>query len=138
MTFNLNETLEKDSLMVCDLDLCQVRLINDSQYPWFILVPRKNGLVEIIDLDENEQALLWRESALLSRCLRKIFSPDKLNLGMLGNVVSQLHIHHIGRFKTDLAWPGPIWGQHKMKAYEQEESEGLITSMRVLLEEAQI
>jgi diadenosine tetraphosphate (Ap4A) HIT family hydrolase len=133
VTFKLNQTLEKDSLMVCDLSLSQVRLINDSQYPWFILVPRKSGLREIIDLTEDEQALMWKESALLSRCIKTYFAPDKLNLGMLGNMVSQLHVHHIARFKNDVAWPGPVWGKHKMKAYTPEQHDVLINKIKTML-----
>lgn len=133
MTFKLNQTLEKDSLMVCDLSLSQVRLINDCQYPWFILVPRKSGLREIIDLTEDEQALMWKESALLSRCIKTYFAPDKLNLGMLGNMVSQLHVHHIARFKNDVAWPGPVWGKHKMKAYTPEQHDVLINKIKTML-----
>ncbi|GBL03121.1 HIT domain-containing protein [Glaciecola sp. KUL10] len=133
MTFKLNQTLEKDSLMVCDLSLSQVRLINDCQYPWFILVPRKSGLREIIDLTEDEQALMWKESALLSRCIKTYFAPDKLNLGMLGNMVSQLHVHHIARFKNDVAWPGPVWGKHKMKAYTPEKHDVLINKIKTML-----
>lgn len=133
MTFKLNQTLEKDSLMVCDLSFSQVRLINDSQYPWFILVPRKSGLREIIDLTEDEQALMWKESALLSRCIKTYFAPDKLNLGMLGNMVSQLHVHHIARFKNDVAWPGPVWGKHKMKAYTPEQHDVLINKIKTML-----
>lgn len=119
--------------MVCDLSLSQVRLINDCQYPWFILVPRKSGLREIIDLTEDEQALMWKESALLSRCIKTYFAPDKLNLGMLGNMVSQLHVHHIARFKNDVAWPGPVWGKHKMKAYTPEQHDVLINKIKTML-----
>lgn len=133
MTFKLNQTLENDSLMVCDLSLSQVRLINDSQYPWFILVPRKHGLTEIIDLSQDEQVILWKESALLSKCIKEYCSPDKLNLGMLGNVVSQLHIHHIARFRDDPAWPGPIWGKHKMQAYTTQQSDTLIQVFKAKL-----
>ena len=130
MTFKLNHRLEADSLFIVDLELCQLRLINDNHYPWVILVPRVDGVTEIIDLGDEQQRVLWKESAVVSECLNTLFKADKLNIGMLGNVGSQLHIHHIARFKTDRTWPSPVWGQHEMKAYEQSASHLLITKIK--------
>ncbi|WP_394192743.1 HIT domain-containing protein [Pseudoalteromonas atlantica] len=110
--FTLAPELARDCIDVADWPLCKVLLMNDSQYPWFILVPRKAGLKESIDLSETEQIVLMQESAKLSRLLQDIFSPDKLNVAALGNMVPQLHIHHIARNKTDAAWPAPVWGKH--------------------------
>lgn len=84
--------------------------MNDSNYPWFILVPRVQGLSEIIELDNDQLAQFWQESNKLSRMLKTDFSAEKLNIAALGNVVAQLHIHHIARFKHDVAWPQPVWG----------------------------
>ena len=110
-SFELHPQLAKDSVWLADWPLCQLRLINDSQYPWFILVPRRPDIKEVIDLTEPEQAQLWLESAQLSHLLKVLYQPDKLNLAALGNMVPQLHVHHIARFNTDVAWPSPVWGK---------------------------
>ncbi len=117
--FTLHPQLQKDCHLVCELPLSLVLLMDDSQYPWLIQVPRVADTTEIIELDEAQQATLWRESALLSRTLQALYQPDKLNLAALGNMVPQLHIHHIARFHNDLAWPGPIWGKVATKPYDQ-------------------
>ncbi len=119
--FVLAPELTRDCIEVTDWPLCKVLLMNDSQYPWFILVPRKMGLKENIDLSEADQLLLMQESAKLSRLLQDVFSPDKLNVAALGNMVPQLHIHHIARYKTDAAWPAPVWGKNPAKPYSNEQ-----------------
>lgn len=119
--FTLAPELAKDCIELTDWPLCKVLLMNDSQYPWFILVPRQAGLKESIDLSESDQLLLMQESAKLSHLLKDVFTPDKLNVAALGNMVPQLHIHHIARYKTDAAWPAPIWGKHPAVAYTQEQ-----------------
>ncbi|OUS72050.1 HIT family protein [Pseudoalteromonas sp. A601] len=119
--FVLAPELTRDCIEVTDWPLCKVLLMNDSQYPWFILVPRKMGLKENIDLSEADQLLLMQESAKLSRLLQDVFSPDKLNVAALGNMVPQLHIHHIARYKTDAAWPAPVWGKNPAKPYSSEQ-----------------
>lgn len=123
--FVLAPELARDCIDVADWPLCKVLLMNDSQYPWFILVPRKAGLKESIDLTESEQVLLMQESAKLSHLLRAVFTPDKLNVAALGNMVPQLHIHHIVRFKNDVAWPAPVWGKHSAVPYEDAQLEKL-------------
>lgn len=119
--FVLAPELQRDCIEVADWPLCKVLLMNDSQYPWFILVPRRAGLKESIDLPEAEQLLLMQESAKLSRLLQSTFNPDKLNVAALGNMVPQLHIHHIARFKTDPAWPAPVWGKFAAIPYSAEQ-----------------
>lgn len=119
--FILAPELARDCIDVADWPLCKVLLMNDSQYPWFILVPRKAGLKESIDLSETEQIVLMQESAKLSRLLQDIFSPDKLNVAALGNMVPQLHIHHIARYKADAAWPAPVWGKYPAVPYKDEQ-----------------
>ena len=96
-------------------------LLNDSQYPWFVLVPRKPNLKEIIDLSDADQIVYLKESAKLSKLIMQVFSPDKLNVAALGNMVPQLHIHHIARFTTDAAWPAPVWGKFPAKPYTDEQ-----------------
>jgi len=108
------------------LPLCELLLMNDSNYPWFILVPRVAGITELIDLNEQQQAQFWSESNQLAKFLISDFSAEKLNIAALGNVVAQLHIHHIARFKSDASWPKPVWGQVVATPYEQNE----ITSIK--------
>ena len=117
--FELDSRLHDDTYFVCDLALCRVLLMNDSQFPWLILVPRKNDLAEIVDLADEEQIALLRESAHVSRVMQTLFAPHKLNVGALGNVVRQLHVHHIARFEDDIAWPKPVWGNQPTKAYDE-------------------
>ena len=115
--FILHPQLENDSALVTELVLCSVRLINDANYPWLILVPRIANISDIIDLNAAQQQMLWQESALVSRALKYLFTPDKLNIAALGNMVPQLHLHHIARYQNDVSWPKPIWGQVTSKAY---------------------
>ncbi|MBE0367180.1 HIT domain-containing protein [Pseudoalteromonas sp. MMG013] len=121
MTFELAPELKRDCIELVDWQLCKVLLLNDSQYPWFILVPRVDNLKEIIDLSQSQQSLFWSESAKLSELLREVFNPDKLNIAALGNMVPQLHVHHIARFTNDIAWPNPVWGLHPAVPYSNEQ-----------------
>lgn len=115
--FTLHPTLENDSVVLGDYPLCRVLLIKDKQYPWLVLVPRRDGVREIYELTEDDQQQFWRESAELGRELMRVFDGDKLNIGALGNMVPQLHVHHIVRYAKDPAWPGPIWGAQPMYNY---------------------
>ncbi|MFC4699562.1 HIT domain-containing protein [Glaciecola siphonariae] len=133
MDFKLHPQLIADSMHLARLDLCEVRIINDANYPWFLLVPQRNGLVELHDLTLDEQQLLTIESRLLSGAIINCFAPDKLNVASIGNMVSQLHVHHIARFKTDLAWPKPVWGLFEAKPYEQGQLSERIESMHTCL-----
>ena len=119
--FELHAQLAKDSIWLADWPLCQLRLINDSNYPWFILVPRRANIRDVIDLSDEEQAQLWQESAKLSRLLRQKFRAEKLNLAALGNMVPQLHLHHVARFSSDAAWPSPIWGKVAAIPYTEQQ-----------------
>ncbi|MDP5031234.1 MAG: HIT family protein [Paraglaciecola sp.] len=133
-SFNLDTRLEHDCEWVCDLKLCKVLLLKDANYPWLILVPMIANCVEIIDLEPAQQQLLWQESAQVSRALQQLFQPDKLNIAAIGNVVAQLHIHHIVRYSSDLCWPKPVWGQHPAKSYESEQLAKRITQLAQLLQ----
>lgn len=115
--FNLDPTLKQDTVFVSSLALSDVLLMNDSQYPWFILVPRVEDVTEIIALSAEQRAMLYEESHCLSKMLVDFFKVDKLNIAALGNVVAQLHIHHVGRFRDDVAWPRPVWGVAKPVPY---------------------
>lgn len=108
--FVLDPRLEADTIEIASLPLCQARLMNDRRFPWVVLVPARPGLSEIIDLDAADRAVLIEEVALVSTVLRDLFQPTKLNVGALGNIVGQLHVHVIARSAGDSAWPGPVWG----------------------------
>lgn len=119
--FELHPQLAKDSVLIAEWPLCELRLINDKNYPWFILVPRRVAVREVIDLSDDDQALLWQESKKLSLLLQQLYAPDKLNIAALGNMVPQLHLHHIARFTTDAAWPAPVWGKVPALPYTEQE-----------------
>lgn len=131
--FKLHPQLQKDCIFLCDLTLCRVLLANDQQYPWFILVPMKNDIKEIIDLSEAEQQQMWQESARFSHLLKAAYAPDKLNVAALGNMVEQLHIHHVARFKCDAAWPAPIWGKLPTVPYDEAQIEAIKLEVLTLL-----
>lgn len=114
----LHPQLAKDCIEIGRFPLCRVLLMNDANYPWFILVPDREGAREIYQLTEADQQQWLRESAELSRAIVELFRPDKLNIGALGNRVPQLHIHYIARYQDDPAWPRPVWGQVPAKAYD--------------------
>ena len=111
MNFILHPHLKQDCIELGRFQLCRLLLMNDSQYPWFILVPEKPELSEIYQLNKSDRMLMIEESSYLSEKLAQIYDADKMNIASLGNIVSQLHIHHIVRYQTDKTWPGPVWGQ---------------------------
>lgn len=108
--FALDARLCADSAFVTSLALCDMLLMNDARFAWLILVPRRAGLVEVSDLGSDGQALLWHEVQRVAAVLREVAPCDKLNIGALGNVVRQLHVHVVARCDGDAAWPGPVWG----------------------------
>ena len=110
----LNEEVAKNSRFVTELSLCEVRIQNEARFPWILLVPKREGIEEIIDLTEADQMQLLKEIALASKAMQQVFDPDKLNIGTLGNIVRQLHVHIIARYETDLAWPNPVWGYFEL------------------------
>lgn len=119
--FQLNERLAADTFFVTDLALCSVLLMNDARYPWLILVPRVGDMTEIHHLSSEQQHLLMEESAKAGQLLESLFKPTSINVAALGNVVSQLHVHHIARFSSDPAWPGPVWGHSSAVPYTKTE-----------------
>lgn len=122
--FQLDARLENDTIHIASWPLCDLLLMNDSQYPWLILVPRVVDASELFDLSRSQRQQLDLESIYLSKTLMGIFEGVKLNVAALGNVVKQLHIHHVVRYSHDLSWPGPIWGKHPSVAYSAEELTG--------------
>jgi len=119
--FILHPILEKDTITLGDLELCRVLLMNEQQVPWVILVPRRNEISELYQLDEDEQDQALRESILISEIIMHHFNGDKLNTAALGNMVPQLHLHHVVRFKNDPAWPKPVWGNIKPQPYSKKD-----------------
>ncbi|MDX2082680.1 MAG: HIT family protein [Rickettsiales bacterium] len=130
--FILNSKLKADSFFVADLKISQLLLMNNVNFPWLILVPKKPDLVELTDLKFDEQVEVLREINLISQLLQKKFQPLKLNIATLGNIVRQLHIHIIARFENDAAFPNPVWGQNA-KAYKIQDAEILIKELQILL-----
>lgn len=118
--FALDEQLAQDSHPVIQLPLSSLRLMDDCNYPWVILVPRVADARELIDLDAAQQAALLDEVNRVSRALKQLFRPHKLNIAALGNLVPQLHVHLIARYRDDPAWPAPVWGRIHARPYEPE------------------
>lgn len=130
MPFTLHPTLKKDCLEITNLDLCRVLLMNDSQFPWLILVPERTNITEIHQLSSADQQQLMRESSFIAEQLATLYQADKMNIAALGNMVPQLHIHHVVRYKTDKAWPAPIWGKFDALAYNDKELDITLTKLK--------
>lgn len=134
MTFSLHPQLQKDCIDLGKLDLCQVLLMNDSRFPWLILVPQRNNISEIYQLSTDEQHQLINESSHIATQLKIRLQADKINIAALGNQVAQLHIHHVVRYQTDVAWPAPIWGKFDTLAYTEKELHGIQNKLHNLLQ----
>ena len=130
----IHPRLAEDCLVIGRLGLCQLLLMQDANYPWFILVPDREGITEIHQLTTDDQHQLMDDSVALSRALESAFAPDKLNIAALGNVVPQLHIHHVVRYRADVAWPAPVWGRVPVKAYTEEKLAAVIQSLKQVLD----
>ena len=117
LMFSLHPRLAADTTLVSDLPLCAVRLMKDARVPWLILVPRRADIRELHHLGTADRVQLMEEIAQASGVLEALYHPDKLNVGALGNLVPQLHVHVLGRYRVDPAWPGPIWGSGPAIAY---------------------
>ncbi len=136
MTFQLHPRLQQDSIAMGEFNLSELRLINDSQYPWFILIPKRSDISEIFQLTETDQQQLQQESNLLAKTLADIFKADKMNTAAIGNMVPQLHIHHIVRYKNDIAWPAPVWGKFDAVPYTSNQLEKIKHKIRTRLKDA--
>ena len=132
MTFALHPRLEADTFFIADWPLCRVLLMNDARYPWLILVPRHYGMTELMDLADADRALLTEEIAKAGAILRGRPGITKVNIGALGNLVPQLHVHVLGRHPGDPAWPGPVWGHSPAVSYETTARDALIAAVRSL------
>jgi diadenosine tetraphosphate (Ap4A) HIT family hydrolase len=123
MPFDLHPVIVSCSLPVGDLQLSRVLLMNDARFPWLMLIPRRAGVIEVTDLPAAERTLLMDEIAAVSTALRQATQAQRINVGALGNLVPQLHVHVVARFATDAAWPGPVWGHGSRQPYADEAAE---------------
>ena len=131
--FELHPRLNEDCITIGAFPLCRLLLMNDAKYPWLILVPQRGGIREVFELSEaDQQQLLW-ESATLSRLIAEHFKADKINVAALGNMVPQLHIHHIVRYSSDAAWPAPVWGHAPAEPYSEQALDVMVTTLRELM-----
>lgn len=126
----IHPQLLNDCRVLGRFPLCHLLLMLDANYPWFILVPDRENISELYQLADIDQEQLFKESSSLAKNLMHIFKGDKMNIAALGNIVPQCHIHHVVRYKTDLAWPAPIWGKYPAKSYLNEEIESVIEKLR--------
>jgi diadenosine tetraphosphate (Ap4A) HIT family hydrolase len=133
--FILDSRLHRDTFPIGDLPLSLLLLMNDRTYPWLILVPRRSDVREIFQLSDADREQLLRESTLVSRVLYAFCHPDKLNIAALGNVVPQLHLHHVVRYRTDPAWPAPVWGKAPATPYPLPEARAFIRQVASRLPE---
>lgn len=124
--FELDSRLAADTIPIGDLTLSSVLLLDDSRFPWFVLVPRRPGASELTDLNAEDATLLMGEIRTATRVMLNLARPDKVNVGALGNVVPQLHVHVVGRFLSDPAWPGPVWGHGQRKPYPAHAAAALV------------
>jgi len=132
--FQLDPRLEQDTFVIGEFELSRVLLMNDARYPWIILVPREVGVTEIFELSEQQQQQLMMESNYVAKQLKALVHADKMNVAALGNVVSQLHIHHVARYIQDESWPAPVWGRGEALTYSQQESGAVIEQLRSSLQ----
>ena len=128
--WTLHPQLEQDTVTIADLALSRLLLSRDANYPWLLLVPRRPGATEIIDLDATGQAQLMTEIDAVSRALKAVTACDKLNVAAIGNVVPQLHVHVVARRRGDPAWPKPVWGAVPARAYDPAERQRFIAALR--------
>ena len=132
--FLLDPRLHDDTLPIGDLALSNLRLMDDARFPWVVMVPRRPRLSELIDLSGTDRAMLTAEIDDVSRALLKVTSCDKLNVGALGNMVRQLHVHVVARFESDESWPHPVWSRGERRRYQPWDSDEMISRLRAELE----
>jgi diadenosine tetraphosphate (Ap4A) HIT family hydrolase len=128
--FNLDPSLQACTHYVTSLSLCDVLLMNDARFPWLVLVPRRPGMVEMVDLPSELQQQLWHEINHVAAVLRDAVPCYKLNIGALGNITRQLHVHVLARTENDAAWPGPVWGFGQAEPYAEGESDARIALLK--------
>ncbi|HEX4861933.1 MAG TPA: HIT family protein [Rhizomicrobium sp.] len=133
LTFALHPRLAADTAFVADWGLSRVLLMDDARYPWAVLVPRRADVTELFDLDAQDRAALTEEVAHAARVLKAMSAAAKINIGALGNLVPQLHVHIVARNEGDAAWPGPVWGRGAAVRYEPARRDALVEELRARL-----
>lgn len=128
--FELDKRLQADTEFIGDFPLCRLLLLNDVNYPWVILVPRRVGMTEVYQLNKDDRQQLLHESCVLASAMQVLFTPDKLNIATIGNMVSQLHMHHVARYVEDLAWPSPVWGANPASPYSSDALASTMSKVR--------
>ncbi len=131
----IHPQLLQDCLLLGRFSLSYLLLMQDANYPWFILVPDREDVSEIFQLSDEDQIQLTKESAVLSGVLKEQFAADKLNIAALGNIVPQLHVHHVVRYRNDAAWPAPVWGVLPARPYDAGQQQELIEKIRLRLKD---
>jgi len=131
--YELHSQLVKDTIQIGQFELCDVLLMNDDRYPWVILVPRRVNVREIHQLSEAEQQRLLQESSFVSQAMTQLFSAHKMNVAALGNIVEQLHLHHVARFTSDFAWPKPVWGIGDAIPYSDVAAKAMLSQLKRVL-----
>jgi len=131
--FALDDRLANDSVFVEITGLCEVRLMKDRRWPWLVLVPRRPGMSEVFELTPLDRILLTFETDKVGSALKTLTGAAKINVGALGNIVRQLHVHVIARSEGDANWPGPVWGYGKAEPYSDEDMNSLIAKLRETL-----
>ena len=129
---NVNKNFLKDSHYITNLKICSVRLIDNSKFPWIIIIPNRKNITDITDLNSKDQILLMKEIVYSSKLMKKIFKTSKLNIEKIGNIVPQLHIHIIARFKKDSTWPLSVWVT-KNRNYQEEKLNRILIKLKKIL-----
>lgn len=131
--YELHPQLLKDTLKIGQFELSDVLLMNDDRYPWVILVPRRVNVREIHQLAETEQQQMLKESSFVAIAMTQLFSAHKMNVAALGNMVEQLHLHHVARFTSDAAWPKPVWGIGEATPYSEVAANAMLSQLKRVL-----
>lgn len=131
--FELDPQLQNDTVVLGEFPLSLVLMSRDANYPWCILVPRRKGVYAVHHLAQEDRLQLMKESCHLAEVMADVFVPDRMNVAALGNVVPQLHVHHVARFKTDAAWPRPVWGVVEAREFTAEELQERVARLRSAL-----
>jgi diadenosine tetraphosphate (Ap4A) HIT family hydrolase len=134
MNFELHPRLAQDCFEIGRFELCRLLLMNDCQYPWYILIPEKSGVSELHHLNEEERRQFIGESCYLAENLATLYRADKMNVAAIGNIVTQLHIHHVVRYRHDKAWPQPVWGKFDAVPYTAEHLAGALGRLQKQLQ----
>jgi len=134
----LHPRLAEDCIIIATLPLSRLLLMDDSRFPWFLLVPDREGITDIGQLEDHDQQQLFLESTALNRAMHHVFNPDRMNIACIGNVVSQLHVHHVARYQHDACWPAPVWGhcqtQGSAVPYSDKDSNDVVNRLKTALD----